>query len=155
MDWLGRLAEHWKQRGLLPIIQPASEADIESFERRYSVHMPLPIRSYFQSLNGMNSQPGKDLDENGFRFMPLAEVCSVGEFTAAMRWKIDPAIIGFSTAFVFIDYLQWCGAYAFESGSINGGAIYLLGVPQPRIIAPSFDHFVDLYLEDSMSIYQR
>jgi hypothetical protein len=155
MEWLERLAEHWKQRGLLPMILPASDADIESFEHRYAVHMPLLVRSYFQLWNGMNSQPGKDLDENGFRFMPLAEVRPVGEFSTAMGWKIDPTAISFSTAFVFIDYLQWCGAYAFEAGSTNSGAIYLLGVPQPRIVASSLEHFIDSYLEDSRSIYQR
>jgi len=117
--------------------------------------MPPQIRSYFQLWNGMNSQPGKDLDENGFRFMPLSEVRSVEEFVATMGWKIDRAALDPISAFVFIDYLQWCGAYAFESGSKSYGAIYLLGSPRPRIVAPSLERFIDLYLDDSMSIYQR
>jgi len=74
MDWRGRLTESWEDRGLLPRIPPASDADVQAFERRYSICMPPQIRSYFQLWNGMNSQPGKDLDENGFRFMPLSEL---------------------------------------------------------------------------------
>jgi hypothetical protein len=155
MDWRERLAEHWKDRGLFPIIPPASDTDIQTFERLHSVEMPLQIRLYFQWSNGMNSQPGKDLDENGFRFMPLSEVCSVRDFAAEKSWKLDPGGVDLSKAFVFVDYLQWCGAYAFESGKVNRGAIYLLGSPRVTIVSFSLEQFIDLYLKDSVAIYQR
>ena len=87
--------------------------------------------------------------------MALSELRSDRDFIDAMEWKLDPAGIDLSTAFVFIDYLQWCGAYAFESGSTNHGAIYLLGSPHATFVASSLEHFIDLYLDDSMRIYQR
>lgn len=154
MNWLERLEKHWQERDLLPASPPVSNADIQRFEQVHAVRMPFSVRSYFQVWNGMDSRPGKDMDENGLRFMPFLQLRSVGDFAAAMGWELDQSKLDLSSAFVFIDYLQWCGAFAFDSGPINHGTIYLLGSAQPRIVASSFEHFIHLYLENAKSIYE-
>jgi hypothetical protein len=130
------------------------DLEINEFEQRFSVQMPSDLRLYFQRLNGMNTMPGHDFDEHGYGFLPLSAVRSVGAFTAALGWTIDNDRVGLSTAFVFIDYFQWSCAYAFETAADNRGAIYLLGYPKARVVAPSFSSFIEQYLVDDRSLFE-
>jgi hypothetical protein len=154
MEWYQRLAQTWQSHNLLLGVTPVTEESFQAFEDRFSVRIPSDVRRYFQCVNGTSILAGHDMDENGFRFLPLSEVQAVGDFAAEMGWKIDDEILGHQTAFVFVDYLAWCGAYAFETASPNEGAVYLLGYPRQRIVAPTLAKFAELYLKDDDSIYR-
>lgn len=153
MEWYKQLANRWSDESLLPQVQGVDEGALSDFEVRYSVRLPEEVRLYFQSLNGMSVRGGHDVDENGFSFLPLASVRSVAEFSAAMNWTVE-GDISKDTAFVFVDYLQWSCAYAFETSTPHRGAIYLLGFAKPKLIAPSLKEFVGMYLADDPLLYQ-
>lgn len=152
MEWCELLESYWRDRDLLSTDHGVDENAISAFESRYSVRMPTEARLYFQRLNGMSMLGGHDVDDNGFSFLPLAAVRSVTDFSSTMGWKIESSVGG-DTAFVFVDYLQWSWAYAFETASPNSGTIYLLGYKEPKIVAPSLSKFVSLYLIDDPLLY--
>ena len=153
MEWYELLNRYWRDRDLHSPIAGVDDSAISAFEARYSVRMPMELRLYFQRVNGMSTQGGHDVDDDGFSFLPLADVRSVANFATEMGWKIG-ADLGLDTAFVFVDYLQWSCAYAFETASPNSGAIYLLGFDKPKIVTPSLSKFVELYLADDPLLYQ-
>ncbi len=153
MEWYERIENRWREQSLLSAAPGVNENAILDFESKHAVLLPAEVRLYFRRLNGMSTQGGHDVDENGFSFLPLAAVRSVADFSAAMGWTIRDGV-GKHTAFVFVDYLQWSCAYAFETASPNGGAIYLLGFAEPKLVAPSLRSFVDIYLADEPVLYQ-
>lgn len=153
MTWYEHLNRYWYDRQLNSPGGGVDDHAISVFEARYSVRLPLDIRLYFLHVNGMSTQGGHDVDDNGFSFLPLTDVRTVADFSASMGWKLETSV-GRDTAFVFVDYLQWSCAYAFETASPHSGAIYLLGFQEPKIVAPSFSKFIELYLADDPLLYQ-
>ncbi len=154
MNFVEELALQWRTRGFASEPSGVTDETVTSFERRFSIQMPADIRVYFKMLNGM-SKPSHDTDETGFRFLPLSEVLPLGEFVNKMQWRGRNYLAGLETAFVFVDYLQWCYAYAFETSSTNHGAILRIdGADEPRVVAASFSRFVQLYLIDDMSLHR-
>ena len=114
--------------------------------------MPLEFTEYFKCLNGMTSIDGNNADENGFSFLPLDKIQPVTLFSSEMNWRVDNRVDHDST-FVFIDYLQWCYAYAFETAPERSGIIYQLGAEVSKEVAPSLKRFVELYLLDDNRVY--
>lgn len=153
MKWYELLERYWRGQGLVSPDRGADENTISAFESRYSVRMPMDVLLYFQHMNGMSTRGGHDVDKNGFSFLPLKNIRTVGDFSDAIGWKIQ-GDIGIDTAFVFVDYLQWTGAYAFETAAPKSGTIYLLGFKEPKYVAPSLSKFVELYLADDPLLYE-
>jgi hypothetical protein len=153
MEWYENLEVRWRDYSLLSPTPGVDENAILGFESKYAIQLPLEVRLYFRHVNGMSTQGGHDVDKNGFSFLPLADVRSVAEFSVAMGWRIESGV-GKDTAFVFVDYLQWSCAYAFETSSPSTGAIYLLGFEKPKLVALSLREFVDMYLTDDRLLYQ-
>jgi hypothetical protein len=153
MNWYELLNRRWHDLGLHSTDGGCDENVILAFESRNSIQIPAELRLYFQHVNGMSMRGGHDVDDNGFSFLPLAKVKTVGVFSSEMGWTVGDGV-GLKTAFVFVDYLQWCGAYAFETASENAGAIYLLGDEKPKIAAHSMSEFAAMYLADDPLLYK-
>jgi hypothetical protein len=153
MKWYELLDRHWRSLGLQSEEGGANEGVIGAFESRFSILMPTELRLYFKHVNGMSMRGGHDVDDNGFSFLPLEKVQTVGAFSSEIGWTIGDGV-GHKTAFVFVDYLQWCNAYAFETASQRAGAIYLLGNEEPKIVAPSMSEFAAMYLADDPLLCQ-
>jgi hypothetical protein len=153
MNWHERLNRRWNDLGLQSTDGGCGEEAILAFETRNSIRMPAELRLYFQYVNGMSMRGGHDVDDNGFSFLPLAMAQSVAVFSSRMGWEIGVGV-GPETPFVFVDYLQWSCAYAFETNPQNAGAIYLLGYATPKRVASSMSEFVAMYLADDPLLYQ-
>ncbi len=153
MNWYELLNRRWRELDLHSTDEGCDEEAIWAFESRNSIRMPTELRLYFQHVNGMSMRGGHDVDDNGFSFLPLAMVESVALFSSRMRWEVGSGI-GHATSFVFVDYLQWSCAYAFETKPENAGAIYLLGYETPKCVASSMSEFAAMYLADDPLLYQ-
>lgn len=150
-NWCEQLRERWQSQGLASD-RTANEAELSAFELTHSVRLPDDVRLYFEQLNGMSLRAGHDVDINGFSFLPLSAIQTVAEFSAAKGWVVEGEMQG-ETSFIFVDYLQWSCAYAFAANGPMRGSIYLLGFRDPKLVATSMRHFVELYLLDDPALY--
>ena len=148
-----KLVRHWRSLNLL--IAPGNpEERVQEFESRKGVVLPHDFREYLLCVNGMVQSGGQDCDPSGFAFWPLARVKSVSDeyarHSTPMR-KVQDA----DEHFVFVDYLQWCWAYAIRLGPrvSDGGQVIPVGTLHHKVIAGSFTEFVDLYLRDARELY--
>jgi hypothetical protein len=153
MEWYESIERRWREQSLLSAEPGLNENATSDFEAKHGVLLPAEVHLYFHLLNGMSTQAGHDVDENGFSFLPLSAVRSVADFSMEMGWTVRDGV-GKHTAFVFVDYLQWSCAYAFETAGPNSGSIYLLGFDMPKLVAPSLREFVGIYLADEPVLYQ-
>ncbi|HWY53315.1 MAG TPA: SMI1/KNR4 family protein [Terriglobales bacterium] len=152
-DSSGKLIEHWRSLNLL-IAPGNTEEKVREFESRNGVMLPLDFREYLLSVNGMVQVGGQDCDPNGFAFWPIARVKSVRKEYAEHSTPL-PEVQDPDAYFVFVDYLQWCWAYAIRvgAGPSEGGQIIHVGTIRSKVVAPSFTEFVDLYLRDARELY--
>ena len=60
-----------------------------------------------------------------------------------------------NSSFVFPDYLQWCWAYAIHLGDspLEPNPIIHVGTVHPKVVARSFNEFMELYLRDARELY--
>jgi hypothetical protein len=151
-----KLNRHWKSHGLR-IAPGGSQKSVRKFESRYSVILPKDLREYFLTLDGMIDQLGSECDREGFGFYSLSRVKNICEEYASLKMKrpILPTISNPENYFVFVDYLQWCWAYAIRlSNNLSeSNEVIHVGTVEPKVIAQSFSEFVDLYLKDARDLY--
>jgi hypothetical protein len=148
-----KLVRHWRSLNLL-IAPGNTEEKVREFESRNRVTLPQDFRDYLLCVNGMVQAGGQDCDPNGFAFWPLARVKSVRTEYAKHSNPL-PEVQDPDGYFVFVDYLQWCWAYAIRLGAraLDGGQVIHVGKLHPKVVAGSFTEFVDLYLRDAKELY--
>jgi SMI1 / KNR4 family (SUKH-1) len=149
----GHLIAYWKSSNIL-IAPGNSEEAIRKFESGNRVVLPPDFREYLLTVNGMLQAEGNDSDPNGFAFWPLSFIKSVREERVGQP-PLLPEGQSPDEYFVFVDYLQWCWAYAIRltSRQSDGGQVAHVGKLYPRVIAYSFTEFIDLYLRDGAELY--
>ena len=148
-----KLINHWTGQGLK--IEPGvTRQDIHEFESKNGVTMPQDLRDYFQHVNGMAQDARNSCDKQGFAFWPLCQVKSVAEELADQSLDM-PEIPNQDRYFVFADYLQRSWAYAIDFGapSTESAHVIHVGTLKFKIVAESFDRFVDLYVRDAAELY--
>ncbi len=147
------LRGHWKTQGLR-LAPGASEQEVRDFEGRYGVVLPNDFRGYILNTNGMLQDASRDFDSNGFSFWPLVRVKTVVEECAALS-RNPPDLADRDRYFVFADYLQWSWAYAIYLTDVppKTNPVIFLGLHSPKVVAPSFTNFVELYLQDARELY--
>ena len=152
-DPASKLISRWRSLDLL-IARGNSEENIRGFEARNRVMFPTDFRDYLLRVNGMFQAGGQDCDENGFAFWPLARIKSVRAEYAEHSNPL-PEVQNPDGYFVFVDYLQWCWAYAIclDARPSDGGRIITVGKLPSKVVAGSFTEFVDLYLRDAYALY--
>lgn len=147
-----QLIAHWTAQQLA-LSEGVTEANIRSFESRYTVRLPGDVRDYFARVNGHVQRGGVDADREGFAFWPLERVEPLPSVCAQFRVPI-PLVESPEFYFVFADYLQWSWAYAINLGSTNSTVIFV-GATDGKVVAGSFADFVRLYVEDSEALYPK
>jgi hypothetical protein len=113
--------------------------------------LPQSFRDYLRLANGMDATGLHDQDDHGFSFWSIDRLRTVPE-ECRLRGIASPAIAEAGAFLVFADYMQWSWAYALKMGA-NDNQVLQIGVREPRVVAKSFEAFVDLYLRDSPLIY--
>jgi hypothetical protein len=148
-----KLIDHWRSLNLR-IALGNSEEKVREFESRNDVTLPPDFRKYFLCVDGMTQVGGHDCDPTGFSFWPLARVKNVSEEYAKHSTAL-PEVPDPNSSFVFADYLQWCWAYAIHLGDSPSepNPIIHVGTVHPKVVAGSFNEFVELYLRDARELY--
>jgi cell wall assembly regulator SMI1 len=146
-----RLQDYWVRNGI-QLRSGAATKQIDSFEDRYSVQLPVDLRHYFEAVDGMDRG---DADTNMFSFLPLEHVRPVTEELAHFRGIPDYRTITKTLPeaehyFVIIDYMIWSAAYAIDLNRTNqiGGIIRICNGTSYFEVAKSFSEFLELYLID-------
>ncbi len=126
-------------------------AEVVAFERRYSVRLPEDLRSFLELVDGSDQ-----MDDEGFRFWPLAEIRLVEEELGAFD-PDDPDRFSYPGCFVFADYLIWCWAYAIQliGDPEDVGRVFVLSGDDKRLppVASSFTEFSERYLRQPEALY--
>ncbi len=129
---------------------------IERLETRYGIRLPPDFREYLLHACPKDNFAG-DWRELATHLIladwwPLERIKNlVDEYEHPIT---DAAIAGDAAAYIFFaDYAVWCGAWAINCGdSENRGRVIVIS-PDTRIVADSFDEFVDRYIEDPRKMY--
>jgi hypothetical protein len=138
----------WRDAGLK--IRPGVDLPaIRAFEIKHNVLLPADFREYFLTVDGMEDE----LDAGTNRFWPLAMVKLASEELK----DIHPDRWAYPECFVFADHCMWCLAWAVRLGKeplqVSGPVFQVTGdTVRGRMIAPSFMHFVEMYLRNPDSV---
>jgi hypothetical protein len=132
------------------IAPPATEPEIQAFERRYQTEIHSEFRSYLRAVNGMLQSSNDQCDSNLFSFWQVDRIRPVAEECPNLQTAPTEG-----RYFVFADYMLWSWAYAIDlrAGSADAGKVILVGGLSPQCVASSFYEFVRLYTEDSRRLY--
>ncbi|MBP8006771.1 MAG: SMI1/KNR4 family protein [Acinetobacter sp.] len=126
--------------------RPATWQEVLAFEYKYQVKLSPILRAYFLEFNGIAD---RDMDDNYFTFLSLAEFRSVESIST----NSDSDKLLYPNCFVFSDYLVWCWGYAVQLDQIGSdGVVYQVAGTPKRKVADSFTGFLQQYLIDSDEI---
>jgi SMI1 / KNR4 family (SUKH-1) len=146
-DLLGKLSE------LAPARPPASQAEIDSSERRLGIRLSADFACAYATLNG-TIEPTPV--ENGWiELWPLMRWFTVEEYVRDWPEPERKGFAALSSAIVFADYSieSWHYAAHFSATSVQPAAsIYLLHL-QPHLVADSLQGFLAAALVDDPAIY--
>jgi hypothetical protein len=141
MDYLNNLIRYWKQdSSTLPV--GATDLEVSHFETQYHVTLPQSFKTYIQTTNGNGGEKGEDL----FRFWSLNEIKLVSEFLPDYHSdRFD-----YPDTFVFADWLIWSRIYAIhiDKSHKDGGQVFAVGGEEIRIVANSFEEFIEQYISN-------
>lgn len=145
IDAITRLADYWSAQGLA--FNGGATADmVKSFESTHGVILPKDFAEYILRLNGL-AEFGPGADENGFGFAALQRLRPV----APSEYPLGSSGPGH---FVFADYLHWSWGYALQlADERTRGEVIHVATLEPKVVAPSFGAFIELYLVDSPQLY--
>jgi hypothetical protein len=131
---------------------PATESDISTFVEAAGMILPEDLIDYFKILNGTSGE----YDERFFAFYSLQEFVNLND--KFRDWngipKYKDILVSFENAsncYVFADYQFHLFTYAIQLDTIGGikNEVYAICGGEFRVIANSFSHFIDRYLDDS------
>ena len=145
-----RLKEHWL-RDKVVLNSGASDQELKSFESRYQVKLPLDLRNYFSSVNGMKED---QTDKELIRFWPIEEVVSLGEYHKDSSYLPDA-----NSLFIFADWSIEAHLYAIHLGKGDSivNQVYVMGQHQRAMqqVSESFTDFASQYLTDVMQVWPK
>jgi hypothetical protein len=127
-----------------------SEERVSAFEHRNRILVPPDLRTYFITMNGTAG----DYAYGIIRFWSLDELQSISQEISAKRThkaliqsRYREPIEEGDTFFVFADCLHEAQLFAiYLSPQVKANPVIILDGDQPRKVADSFSHFVELYL---------
>jgi len=108
-DPWNRVIENWR-RSKIPIRSGVSTDAILSFEAKYGVALPANVREYFMIADGT----GDEMDDDMYRFWPLAEVKPVHVVLKDTEHFSYPDRFAYPDCFSFADHCISCWDYAFR-----------------------------------------
>lgn len=133
----------------------ATESEIKSFETTNDLVIPKDLSDYFKVINGT-----KGYDEGFFQFYSLRQFKSVEYFFTKWKTILNYEIFRetFGTdksCFVFADYQIHLFSYVIQlyPQKTDKNEIYIFCGEEYKLIAESFDEFVDLCIQDSPKLF--
>jgi hypothetical protein len=131
-------------------------ADLLSFEAEKGLIIPGDLKEYFLTNNGTDD----NCDENLYCFYPFNQFTSVN--AALEEWKGIPdysnivnTLEGCEFCFVFADYMFHLFTYGIrlykERRDVN--EVYAICGDQYKVIARSFNEFMQLYATESDELF--
>jgi SMI1 / KNR4 family (SUKH-1) len=144
---LERLKAHWltdlvqARPGVLP-------AELDAFEARSCVRLPLDLRTYFAALDGSDDWVA---DDDFFRFMQLSECVPIADSFGS--WICDEWADRY---FLLIDQSLGVFHYAIglSSDPLAPAPVVLRDGPGAGVVASSLTEFLDRYLQSDGSLYR-
>jgi SMI1/KNR4 family protein SUKH-1 len=123
----------------------ATDGALRRFEHRYKNRLPQLVRDYFMVVDGFGAP--HDQDDEGFRFWPLDEVQPVSTYDRGRFGSL-------SEVFLFADYMGFSWGYGVTLHDPSA-PVHMIGSRDgaPKLVAPSFEEFLDRYICDDPSIY--
>ena len=145
-----KLKEYWLSDKVV-LNSGASDHELNGFESKYRVKLPLDLRNYFSYVNGMKEgQTDKDL----IRFWPIEEVISLGEYYEDSSYLPDA-----NSLFIFADWSIEAHLYAIHLGKDDSivTKVYVMGQHQRGLqeVSESFTDFADLYVTNVMQVWPK
>ena len=144
-----RLKSRWSQCNIRHRLGVSRE-EIQLFEARYQVCMPLDMREFFTTVDGMGEN---EMDDDCFSFHRLCDVKSVPEELANFGGipdyrKIMDTLPQPALWFVFADFLIYSAAFAIRLSAGGDGApvVWIGDGTRHHIVANSFSSFLHIYL---------
>jgi hypothetical protein len=149
---LARLRERWSARGILHT-RSASLADINTFEQRYGVVLPLDLRAYFMSVNGTAFGRFGMEDGDLLGFWHLDQVRTFAEELASDRsmQKVPPHA---TNVFAIADHSIWVYGFGIQLSADPAArtpVVASFGHPYHEVAA-SFTEFLQGYLRGDPDI---
>jgi hypothetical protein len=138
------LKNHWLSQGI-EVNPGVSKEELRAFESKYQVTLPIDLRDYFLTVNGMAQGV---TDDALIRFWSLNEVKPIPEEAPDYS---DPSYIEEAESlFLFADYCIWSHAYAIRlsSRSESPNPVIIIGDETPTRLFESFSALVNNYLSD-------
>lgn len=143
-----RLKDYWDSQGLVSV-PGLEESDISAFESRYDVYLPVDMREYFSTLNGIENIGSYDNDM--FSIWPLDLIRPLlQEFPGSTTEEHHDF-------FLFADQLIWAPAFAIKMSREQSTSNEVINVWDRGIVGRrvghSFEEFVDTYIRDPFLLH--
>lgn len=152
-----RLKSHWSQSGL-KVRSGVPSHQIEEFESRHQVSLPLDLREYFTTVDGMDDED--TFDSEMISFLPLQAVRTIPDVLGKHgKISVHHEIMGSLPEphrwFVIVDYMIGSAVFAIRlSPVVESNPV--LGYCGPyQIVAPTFSDFLEAYLTDPLELVSR
>lgn len=149
------LQKMWKQSEI-ELLDLATNEDVLSFQNRTSLVFPDDLRDYFKEINGTN----EEYEHSFFKFYSLNGFRSVkdemSDWGGVPDYRNIINTMNFhSSCYVFSDYTCHLFTYCirlYERKS-SQNEVYIIAGDRFKLIANSFSEFLDLYSENSETLY--
>ena len=144
-----RLKNNWMSHGV-EFNDGVSENALAAFEHKFGVALPLDMREFFLTANGL---PEEVTDDEMIRFWMLEEVKPLP--SGAPEFTTTDYIDHPESVFLFADYSLWAHAYAIRlfSTEVNRNEVFLIGGDYPILLFRSFSELLDSYLTDKSLLF--
>ncbi len=152
---IDRMKTFWVEQGIQPQ-EGCSPELIEKVQTERGFTLPPDFCQLFLSVNGMKGLFPNYFDKEGFLFYPLQ-----GLVIRSEAMKSDPA--GYiadpegtrDNDVIFADFMNesWWYAFSCEPGPNEYTIGLVIGAKEYLPLTRSLQHFIDLYLEDSILLY--
>ena len=129
--------------------EPCGAGAVREAEDRLYVRLPDDVREFFTRMNGTLDMT--DVDHGSIRLWPLEQ------------WKrLDEEQPGFArgpvaAAVAFADHSIGCWVYAaeFQRDSPTTMRIWMVGGPEPLMVAKTFSQFANMILSNDDALYGK
>lgn len=145
------LRRYWTSHAV-QINDGVSTETLESFQNKHGVLLPIDLRDYFLSVNGMAPE---ETDDALIRFWMIEELQAISEGApeyASSNYVEDP-----ESLFLFADFSLWAHAYAIrlKAAPSETNEVFLIGWDSSISLFPSFHEFVQSYLTNKERLFPR
>lgn len=129
----------------LRVNEPATQLEIEQFEKNHDVKLTDTLKEYFLTFNGTGE--GNFCDK-GFSFFALNEFKPVIDIEGIDYFKEQ-------NCFVFSEYLLWMEGYAIQLDTDgNDLGIYEICNDKNKVY-DSFEDFINEVIQENIDVYSR